>query len=466
MKLACAFTPAAENLSRLFRVVSLASLIALGAAGPLRAAETDSGDLPQAGPSVTASPTQDVFVTGDDVGVSSDTQGIAAIVNDQVISRYDLNQRTRLVMVTSGIPDDPETVNRIQGQVLRSLIDEALETQEARRLELKIDPKDIEKQYNLIAARANMTVKQIDEYLKENNVSKNALASQLLADIAWNKVVNQQFGPLITVGDDEIDDVLNRLKAEADQPRYLVSEILLTFDSPQQEREMAAGAERLVEQMRQGAPFAGVARQFSQSPSAANGGDIGWVHASQLSKEVAAIVEQMPTSAISNPIRTLSGFYLIQLRNKQTGLGPDPMRDQWTLVHVLLPLAPDAAGALVQRRAAEAETFVKEFKSCETIPDQLQSVVGGVSQAPRTVTFGQLDEKLREALGSAKPGQVLKPIRSAQGVEMIAVCDYRADTTAAPTREEIENNLYTQQLSMMARRHLRDLRRDAVIDVR
>lgn len=466
MKLACAFTPAVKILSRPFYVVALAGLVALAAAGPLRAEESDGEGLPMSSPGVTASPTEDVVVTGDDVAERSDAQGIAAIVNDRVISRYDLDQRTRLVMVTSGIPDDPETVSRIQGQVLRSLIDEALETQEARRLELKIDPKEIEKQYNQIATRANMTTKEIDEYLKENGVSKTALASQLMADIAWGKVVSQQFGPLITVGDDEIDDVLNRLKAEADQPRYLVAEILLTFDNPQQEQEMAGGAQRLVEQIRQGAPFAAVARQFSQSASAANGGDIGWVHASQLPKEVGSIVEQMPTSAISNPIRTLSGFFIVQLRNKQTGLGPDPMRDQWTLAHILLPLAPDAPAALVQQRADEAERFVREFKSCDTIADQLKPIVGGISQPPRAVTFGQLDEKLREGLSGAKPGQILKPIRSAQGVEMVAVCDYTADTTAAPTREEIEDSLYTQQLSMMARRHLRDLRRDAVIDIR
>lgn len=458
MKLACAFTPAAKNLSRLFSIVAFAGLLGIAATSPLQAA--DSEGMPMQNPASIAA------LAPDGASAAQDAQGIAAIVNDHIISRYDLDQRVKLVMVTSGIPDNPETVNRIRGQVLRGLIDEILEIQESQRLELKVDPKDIEKEYNQIAARANMTPKEIDEYLSENGITKNALLSQIFAGIAWNKVIGQQFGPLINIGQDEVDEVLNRLKAEADQPRYLVSEILLTYDSPQQEQEMAGGAQRLVEQLRQGAPFAAVARQFSQSPSAANGGDIGWVHASQLPKDVAPNIEQMQIGAVSDPIQTLNGFYIVQLRNKQTGIGPDAMQDQWTLAHILLPLTPDAPAALVERRVAEAQKFIREFKTCDGIPDQIKSIIGAVAQAPRTVSFGQLDQRIREALAGAKPGHVLTPIRSAQGFEMIAVCDYKADATAMPTRDDIEDNLFSQQLSMMARRHLRDLRRDAVIDIR
>ncbi len=462
MKRACASTLAARALSRFFHVVACAGVIGLALSTPLRAETPGEDGMPMPAAGVTPAPTESVSVSGN----GEDFQGIAAIVNDHIISRYDLEQRIKLVMVTSGIPNSPEMVSRIKGQVLRGLIDEVLETQEAKRLEIKIDPNDIEKQYKLIASRANMTLEEIDKYLADNDISKQTLLNQIYADIAWNKVVGQQFGPLVDVGDQEVDDVLNRLKSEADQPRYLVSEILLTYDNPQQQQEMQAGAQRLVDQLRQGAPFTNVARQFSQSPSAANGGDIGWVHASQLSKDVAPVVEQMAMGAISDPIPTLNGYYIVQLRSKQTGIGPDPMRDEWTLAHVILPLSPDAAPIYVQRRAAEAENFVKNFKSCDDIDAQLKGIVGAVAQPPRGVAFGQLDPRLRQELSGAKPGQVLKPLRSAQGIEMIAVCGFKPDTTAMPTRNEIEDNLFSQQLSMMARRHLRDLRRDAVIDVR
>ncbi|MEN6540997.1 peptidylprolyl isomerase [Parvibaculum sp.] len=395
-----------------------------------------------------------------------DSQGIVATVNDKIISKYDLDQRVRLVMVTSGIPNSPEMVSRIQRQVLRSLIDERLELQEAVRLELKVEEKEIDQQLAQIAARANMTPKEIEDYLKENGVSRDTLVSQLYADIAWNKVIEQQFAPLVSVGADEVDEALKQLEAQADQPRYQLSEIVLTYDNPEQEAEAMSGAQRLVEQMRQGAPFASVARQFSQSASSANGGDIGWEHASQMPSDVAPIVEQMNIGAISDPIKTLNGVYIVQLRNKQTGLGADPLQDRWTLAHVLLPLAPDAPQTMVSRRVGEAQKLMAEFKSCDALSDQVKEFVGAAAQPPRAVVFGQLDQRLRDALSGAKPGTILKPIRSQQGIEMIAVCGYQADTGGAPTRDQLENNIFGQRLDMMARRHLRDLRRDAVVDIR
>ncbi|MCE9651091.1 MAG: peptidylprolyl isomerase [Parvibaculum sp.] len=393
-------------------------------------------------------------------------QGIAAVVNDQIVSRYDLEQRVKLIMVTSGIPNTPENKNRIESQVLRSLVDEALETQEAKRLEIKVEDDEVVKQLEGIAKRANMTMEQIETFLKENDVSETSLINQIKADLAWNKVVGQQFGPLVTVGEEEIDDVMKRLKDEADQPRYLVSEILLTFDTPAQEQEMVGGAHRLAEQIRQGAPFAAVAQQFSQSPSSANGGDIGWVHLSQLAREVAPVVEQMGIGATSEPIKTLNGVYIVQLRNKQTGIGSDPMQDQWTLARVVLPLSVDAPPALVERRAEEATRFAREFKSCADLPTQIKSYVGGMAETPRTVFFGKLDARMQQTLSKVKPGEVAPPIRSNQGVEMVAVCDHQVVSGEMPTRDAIEDNLYAQQLSMMARRHLRDLRRDAVIEIR
>lgn len=393
-------------------------------------------------------------------------QGIAAVVNDKIVSQYDLQQRIKLIMATSGIPDTPENISRIRAQVLRGLIDESLETQEAKRLEVKVEQDEIDQQLNNIARRANMTMAQIDAFLKENKVSKDSLVDQIRAEIAWNKVIGQQFSPLITVSDEEVDDVINRLKEESDQPRFLVSEILLTYDTPAQAQEMMGGAERLAQQIRQGAPFAAVAQQFSQSPSAANGGDIGWVHLSQLPRDVAPVVDKMGISEISAPIKTLNGIYLIELRNKQIGEGADPMKDKWTLARVLLPLRPDAPAAMVERRAKEALKFSQEFKSCDNLADQVKAYVGGTADTPRTVVFGSLDARMKELVSKSKPGEVIPPIRSKEGIEMVAVCNHEAVNSEMPSRASIEDNLYSQQLAMMSRRHLRDLRRDAVIEMR
>lgn len=395
-----------------------------------------------------------------------DQQGIAAVVNDQLISRFDLDQRVKLIMSTSGIQDTPENRQRVEPQILRSLVDETLENQEAKRLGIKVEQKDIDAQLEGIAKRANMTTEQIDQYLETNGVNKESLVSQIRTEIAWNKVVSQQFGPLITVSDEEINSIIERLKTESDQPRYLLSEILLTFDNAEQENEMFEGAGRLAQQIRQGAPFGSVAQQFSRSPTARNGGDMGWVYLSQLSTDIADVVKDMGIGAVSEPIKTLNGIYLIELRNKQSGTGNDPMKDTWTLTKVVLPLAQDASGAAVEARVAQAKTFQAEFKTCDGIDALVKPFAGARVDAPQAVVFGNLPPQMQELLSKSKPGDLLPPARARDGIELVAICDHKAENAQLPSREQIEDNLYSQQISMMSRRHLRDLRRDAVIEMR
>lgn len=435
--LASADTPAGGRLSRSIRGMALAcflvsSALPVGTAIAQDAAQTDS-------------------------------QAIAAIVNDRIISSYDLDQRVRLVMVSSGIPNTPENVSRIRGQVLRALVDEYLQRQEAQRLNVEVSRAELDAALERIAQRSNVTVGQIDQLLNEGGVSRSALETQIAADIAWNRVVQQQFSGLVTVSQNEIDEVLRRLEEESDQPRYLVSEILITFDNPVHAEEISAGIKRLVEQMREGAPFEAVARQFSQSASAANGGDIGWVHASQLPDGVSNVVANMQTGMISDPIRTVNGYYIVQVRAMQTGTGADPMRDQYSLMHVLLPLTPDAEPAAVSRRAREAEEFRAQVTSCEMAPALARKYLSGTTQPAQQVIAGNLDPQVRGALAGVPVGRATAPTRSERGVEMLVVCGHRVAQGEMPTREQIDDTLFEQQLSMMGRRYLRDLRRDAVV---
>lgn len=397
--------------------------------------------------------------------LNDEQQGIAAIVNDEIISTYDLLQRVKLVMVSSGIPSSPENIARVQPQILRSLIDERLKMQEAKRTNISVSDEEIDKAITQIASRSNMTVTEVVGFLNKGGVEKSALVNQIKADLAWNKLVQQQFGGLVSVGDSDVDEVLRRLQEESNQPRYKIAEILLTYDQGQ-ETEVQAGATRLVEQMRQGAPFEAVARQFSQSASAANGGDIGWVHASELPNGVADVVKNMYPGTISDPIKTRNGLYIISLGGKQSGTGADAMNDQYQLVQIIFPLSPDAPDSAVQLRIQQTKQFMAAGASCPTVGDAAAKYVGAVATPPNSVIASQLDPKLRLALSGMKTGDITEPLRSERGIEMVMLCGHIADEGGLPSRDAIDNNLYSQQISMMSRRHLRDLRRDAVIVVR
>src|SRR5260370_26652 len=250
---------------------------------------------------------------------------IAAVVNDEVISVADLRSRLRMVMLSSNLKDSPETQQRVAAQVLRTIVDEKLQLQEAKRQNVTATDDELKKAVGQIEKQNNMQSGQIDAVLKTHGIDKTALIDQLTASIVCARLVGRQLSQTTTVPDEETDEALRRLKESANEPQSRVAEIFLSVDNPQQEEEVRRLAERLTEQMKQGARFSAVAQQFSQSATAAVGGDIGWVRAEQLSPELGKAVAQMRPGELSPPIRAGPGQYLLLVleRRPRRAAGPE-----------------------------------------------------------------------------------------------------------------------------------------------
>src|SRR5262249_34840502 len=215
------------------------------------------------------------------------------VVNDEVISVADLSSRLKMVMLSSNITDSPETRQRVANQVLRTIVDEKLQIQEAKRQNITATGEEINKAVAQIEKQNNMQPGQLDQVFKQHGIERSALIDQLTASIVWAKLVRRLVSQTNIVSDEEIDYALKRAKEAVNEPQSRVAEIFLAVDNPQQEEEVRRLAERLSEQMRQGARFSAVAQQFSQSATAAVGGDIGWVRPEQLSLDLGQAVAPM-----------------------------------------------------------------------------------------------------------------------------------------------------------------------------
>jgi len=200
---------------------------------------------------------------------------IAAVVNNDIVTADDVNARLMLLLRSSGIPDTPQNRQQLLNRVLQQLIDEKLEMQEAKRFKVVADKAEVEKALASIEARNNMPKGGLDQYLKSAGVPRYTLVDQVTASLIWNKVVDGRYSSDVSVSDAEVSDQIARLKADMGKPQSHVAEILLAIDNPTQEPEVKALADKLIKQIRAGAQFPAVAQQFSQSPSAATGGDIG-----------------------------------------------------------------------------------------------------------------------------------------------------------------------------------------------
>ena len=406
------------------------------------------------------------------------SSGVTAIVNGFVISNYDLEQRIALFIATSGVRLTTDNLPRIRAQVLRSLEDEVIELQEAGKRRITVANAEVEKALQNIAADNKVSVPQILNTIGQAGVSAATFRQQISAQIAWQKLVASRYGPDIQVTDQQLDEAMNRLKQGADKSKFLVSEIYIGVDKPEDETSIRASAEQFTQQIMQGAPFQTVAGQFSQSPSAADGGDIGWVIQGQLADELDHALFTLRPGQIAGPIRAEGGYYILLLRDRREPAGtnlvevqaqatpaPDP-NTPLPLDRLLIPLPVNPDAALKDRAMTLAANVKSQVRSCADLPNIANQLAGTVYQRLGNMNPKDLNPELRDALAKTVPGEVVKPFFSPAGLELIMRCDVPLPKLGAyelPSREQLQQQLLQEKMSLYAKSYLRDLRQSAAV---
>lgn len=392
-----------------------------------------------------------------------DIQKIEAVVNDQVISAYDVDQRLNLILASVDAQITPEQMRVLRQQALQNLVDERLQLQEAASYDLVISKEELDETIQMVAQQYRMTPQQFGAYLNQQGASLEALRAQLEAELAWSQLVRGRFRQQISVGDDEVQAVLDRLEESAGQNEYLLSEIQLIADSPDREREARVAAQRIVDQLRQGVPFNVMARQFSEATTAAVGGDLGWVPEAQLPEDVVQVVSTMRINQISDPVRTENGYSIFSLRDRRKILSADETDMQITLHQILFPVREGENAETVK---AEITRKVASITSCDAIPEDAGSLGASDSSRLAAMRIGDFPPQIQEIVEALPIGQPSEPIPAPAGFRVLVVCDRAQPEINKPSFDSVHESLTQQRLSLMARRYLRDLRRDAIVDYR
>ena len=250
--------------------------------------------------------------------VYANTQEIVAVVNEDAISDGDLNKRLRLIMASSGIPNKPEIRKKLVPQVLNGLVNEALMMQEAGKMGITVDQKEIDAGIAQIAAQNNFKPQQFLGMLKKGGIDVSTMRRQIESQLAWGKVVQARLRPRVVISERDIDDALERIKAKIGTTEYLAAEIFLPIESAKDEPQVKRLANDLVYQIKSGkAAFFKLAQQFSQAAGSTNGGDKGWVNEAQLPEPLLKGLKSIGKNQITNPIKTLDGYHIMFLREKR-----------------------------------------------------------------------------------------------------------------------------------------------------
>jgi peptidyl-prolyl cis-trans isomerase SurA len=409
---------------------------------------------------------------------TSDDDSVGAIVNTDVVTDYDLRQRIALYLSTAGVQGTPDQIKKIRPQILDQLITERIEIQEAKKKNITISSPEVDKAIERITTDNHITTDQLKDMLGRYGVAIGALRQQLAAQVLWQKVVEDEFQDRIQISDDDIDAEMARLSRSKDKAHFLVAEIFLAVDTPDQDARVAKNIQDLASQLDSGAPFAVLARQFSQSPSAASGGDVGWVYDGQLAPELNAALEKMSAGQISPAIRSTGGYYVIMLRERQEPSNvklPDPTEEQpkgpvdkLPLARLLLPLGPKPDAKIAQSAMKFADQLTSHVTTCSQL-EKIAPQVHGSFQNMGMFKISDLSEQIQAGLAKTEAGQAVPPFQDPAGIEIIYRCDKaipKLEQYQMPSRKEVEEQLFDDQVTAFARRYMRDLRRQADVEVR
>ena len=388
-----------------------------------------------------------------------------AIINGEVITQTDVDQRVALLAIANGGEIKPEEVERLRTQVLRNLIDETLQIQAARQEDIKIKPEDIDRTVARVAANVKQTPEQMAEYLRIRGSSIRSIRRQIEGETAWNRLQRAKIESQVSVGDDEVKSIIDRMNASKGTQEYRVGEIFLSANSSNQ-AQVLANAEKVLEQLRGGASFVGYARQFSEASTAAVGGDLGWVRPGQLPEALSSVLVTLSAGQISAPIAVSGGYSIIAVQDTRKILTADPRNAVLSLKQVSIAFPKGTSTALAEPIVARFASAAQNIGGCGGA-DRIASEFNGEVVQSDQVKLRELPPALQEMMTPMQVGQATRPFGSLDdGVRILVLCGRDEVDSTAPSYDQVYAQLNEERINLRARRYLRDLRRDAVIDFR
>ena len=398
--------------------------------------------------------------------IGQETLQIAAIVNDGIISGYDLQTRIDFILFSSRLPSNADESGRIRFQVLNNLINEKLKLQKATQDKIKVFRKEIYDAISKVEKRNNMVKGGKAELLNDRQIDPLTFERKVEADIAWSRVIRNKMAKTNNVDKDTIDQQIKLLKSNKGKPEYLVAEIFILFDTANSATDNEKLVHQLYKQIKKGAPFNQVARSFSQSASATRAGNLGWIREDQLDPELAKIVKKMSQGGLSRPVKGPDGYYILLMKNKRISRGIVFGEGSVSIQQIFLPLKKNALKSEVESQLNLARSVSNAAQNCQDM-ENLEKEIGTVRSGKlQNIKLSNLAPSIRKAAQDLDVGKASAPIRTSGGVIILMVCHRTFDKDETKFRLRVATDLSRQRAELISRRELMELRRSAFIEIR
>ncbi len=397
--------------------------------------------------------------------IDANHRSATVIINGEVITGTDVDQRVALVVAASGGKIAPEELQRLRLQVLRNLMDETLQIQEAKAQDMVVGDDEVDSTFTRIARQNfGQDPKALDAYLIKIGSSTNSLKRQIRGELSWQRLLRRNVNPFVNVSDDEVRETIKRQEEAKGTDEYRVGEIFL-YSNSENHDQVAQNALKIVEQVKAGGSFVAYARQYSEASTAPVGGDLGWVRIGMLPPEMQTAVAGLDSGQLVGPIEVRGGFSIVLLIDKRKVLTADPRDAVLSLKQIAISFPAGTSQAQATDKAKQFAEAMKGARGCATV-DPIAQGLGAEVVINDQIKARELPAQLQTMVLGLSLGETTPPFGSInEGVRVLMLCG-RDDpaTGAAPTFDQVENQIVDERINKRSQTYLRDLRRDAVID--
>ena len=449
-------TAFSRSLSLVFSGVTLAAVIVL----PVNAVAQTVTDASV--PETNLNVPDDLTIFGEN---DPNVRHATAVVNGQIITGTDIDQRVALLVAANENPVSPEELKRVRLQVLRNLIDETLQIQASVVNEVPVEDAEVDQTYARVAKENfRQDTDAMNKYLASVGSSPASLKQQIRGELSWQRLLRRNITPFVNVADEEVKEVMKRLEESKGVEEYRIGEIYLSATKENSE-EVSANGRKIMEQIREGGSFVAYARQFSEASTAPVGGDLGFVRLAQLPDALASAAQQLQVGQLVGPVPVPGGFSILYLIDKRQILTADPRDSTLSLKQLSISFPKGISEKDATDRASAFATEAKKIRGCGDA-DRVAAGMGASVVDNDGVPVRSLPSQLQDTVLTMSIGESTPPFGSVtEGVRVLILCG-RDDPKAnsGPTFDQIMANIEDDRVNKRAQTYLRDLRRDAVID--
>ena len=391
---------------------------------------------------------------------------IAAVVNNKIISTKDISDRINFIGFMSKVEPTVMRSKKFKRQVLEQLIDEELERQEIKRLQIKITLEELNSAKNIMERQLKISKGKLSKFLSENKLSKLDAITQIETNLGWTKAVQTRYRNQLKISDDEISEIRKKVEGSIGTTQLFLSEIVI-------ENSIARGqenAKRLIEEIytkiKEGANFSALARRFSNARSANFNGKVGWTTFDQLEPFLVPSLKLVKTGGITAPIKTKSGYLLLKVEAQKKVTEFDPLKTRVRILQFLFSPKQNNTKEQIDLKLSQIRTKFEDVNSCSKFKNLSKQIPDGELQDLGEFFMGELSTGLRKIVQKLKIGVASKPFKTSNGIAIMSVCQRLLPKSIVPSRETVALKLQGEKLEKLAKKYLYDLRQSAFIEIK